>query len=206
LAKFSPVLKRRSSKPGFVIPPTRTRHAERQNSGVSRLLTRADASVRRAVRGAAACVTGHGLRAWACGLSLTWLGCSTVDLGDNPEAADLAVDENFFYCEIQPDVLTKYSCASGASGEAGGCHSARSALRLKDVSGALRCKDDRLIGSAPQEAQDNLERIRAEIGIDAESSPFYRRPLGLDSHPRQIFAADSAAAALIRMWLDRGTP
>jgi hypothetical protein len=134
------------------------------------------------------------------------LGCNTVDLGDNVEAPDLDVDEDFFHCEIQPKVLTEYGCASGAAGEEGGCHSARSALRLLEVSTPARCRDDRAIGAVPQESQTNLERIRSEIGSDAESSPFYRRPLGLDSHPRQIFTEDSAPAALIRRWLDRGTP
>ena|GEM_PF-1729260 len=147
-----------------------------------------------------------GLLALGCAFWLTCVGCSTVDLGDNPEAVDIDVDENFFHCEIQPKVLTEYRCASGMGGEAGGCHSARSALRLSELDAPARCKDGRVIGAPPEPSQNNLERIRMELGTDADSSPFYRRPLGLDSHPRQIFPANSDAAALIRSWLDQGPP
>ncbi|MFT3922843.1 MAG: hypothetical protein QM778_09930 [Myxococcales bacterium] len=129
-----------------------------------------------------------------------------MDLGDNPEAVDFDVDENFFHCEIQPNVLTQYHCSSGMGGEEGGCHSARSALRLVEVDAPARCKDGRVIGAPPEASQTNLERVRTELGIDADSSPFYRRPLGLDSHPRQIFPSNSDAAALIRTWLNQGTP
>jgi hypothetical protein len=133
-------------------------------------------------------------------------GCNTVDLGDHFEAPEVAVDENLFHCEIQPRVLTEYRCAGGKEGEEGGCHTARSALRLVEVDGEARCRDGRVIGAPPDASQVNLERIRASLGIDAESSPFYRRPLGLDSHPRVIFTEDSEAAELIRRWLDQGTP
>ncbi len=119
---------------------------------------------------------------------------------------DLALDEDFFHCEIQPLVLTEYRCAGGAAGEGGGCHNARSALRLDEVSSPARCRDGRVIGAPPQDAENNLARVRTAIGIDAESSPFYRRPLGLDSHPRRIFEEKSEAAELIRRWLDQGTP
>ncbi len=130
----------------------------------------------------------------------------TVDLGDHFEASDLDVDENFFHCEVQPKVLTEFRCASGAGGEQGGCHTARSALRLVEVAELAHCKDGRVIGAPPQDSQANLERVRASIGIDADSSPLYRRALGLDSHPRAIFAANSDAAAVLRSWLNQGSP
>jgi hypothetical protein len=130
----------------------------------------------------------------------------TVDLGDNFEPVDLDVDENFFHCEVQPKVLTEFRCASGAGGEEGGCHSARSALRLSEVSEPARCKDGRVVGVPPENSQNNLEHVRMELGIDAESSPLYRRPLGLDSHPRQIFAENSDAAAVLRTWLNQESP
>jgi hypothetical protein len=133
-------------------------------------------------------------------------GCATVDLGDHFEAPELAVDEGFFHCEIQPRVLTEYRCAGGKEGEEGGCHTARSALRLVEVTEMARCRDGRVIGSPPDASQVNLERVRASLGVDADSSPFYRRPLGLDSHPRVIFEADSEAAKLIRRWLDQESP
>jgi hypothetical protein len=132
--------------------------------------------------------------------------CSTVDLGDHFEATEISVDENFFHCEVQPKVITEYRCAGGGSGESGSCHMARSALRLVEVQEEPRCRDGRVIGAAPDGSLVNLERVRATLGVDAEASPFYRRPLALDSHPRAIFEPDSEPARLIRSWLDQGAP
>lgn len=136
--------------------------------------------------------------AWAC----TPTSLDTVDLGDNPETAQLSLDEDFFHCEIQPKVLTAQGCASGGSGEGGSCHTARSALRLLEVGAPSTCQDGKLVGLPATESELNYQRIRADVGVDADSSPLYRRPLGLDSHPRQIFAPDSESALLLRMWLN----
>lgn len=144
-----------------------------------------------------------GAIAAACG---TPTAADTVDLGDNPEPPDLAIDEDFFHCRIQPEVITQYRCAPGEGDEGGSCHLARSALRLVEVTATPRCQGDRVVGTPSAESQVNLERLRAAIGVDAESSPLYRRPLGLDSHPRVIFAEDSEPADLLRTWLTQGAP
>jgi len=149
---------------------------------------------------------------FACALWLTWGACTptaldTVDLGDNPEPPDLALDESFFHCEIQPNVITAQGCAGGGAGEANSCHMARSALRLIQVPMPSLCQGGRLVGSPSPESVVNFERVRTSVGIDADASPLYRRPLGLDSHPRIIFAANSPAAMLLRAWLDgQATP
>lgn len=146
---------------------------------------------------------------WLCALAFPPQACTptavdTVDLGDNFEAPELTLDTDFFYCQVQPNVLSAMSCAEGGSGDGGGCHTERSALRLVPVDEAARCQDDRLVGAPPAEAELNLERVRASIGVDAESSALYRRPLGLDSHPRPIFDAQSPEAMLLRRWLSGG--
>jgi hypothetical protein len=128
----------------------------------------------------------------------------TIDLGDNFEAPELTLDEDFFFCEIQPNVLSAMSCAEGAASDGGGCHTERSSLRLLPVNEPARCENGRLIGTPPTDAEINLNHVRSSVGVDAESSPLYRRPLGLDSHPRQIFNAQSAEAALLRQWLSGG--
>jgi hypothetical protein len=148
----------------------------------------------------------------ACATWLSWGACTptaldTVDLGDNPEPPDLALDENFFHCEIQPNVITAQGCATGGAGESNSCHMARSALRLIQVPMPSLCQGGRLVGSASPESIVNFERVRTSVGVDADSSPLYRRPLGLDSHPRAIFTSDSASAMLLRSWLDgQATP
>lgn len=128
----------------------------------------------------------------------------TVDLGDNFDAPEIALDEDFFYCEIQPNVISKSRCAAGGSGDGDGCHAQKSALRLIDVPSDPRCDEGRVVGSPPAEAEVNLERVRASVGADADASPLYRRPLGLDSHPRVIFDARSPEAMLLRTWLNGG--
>ncbi len=142
--------------------------------------------------------------ATACASDIT--AADTVDLGDNFEAPDFALDEDFFYCVIQPEVITKYKCSEGGAGDSDGCHASRSALRLVKVGSAPRCSSNRLVGAPPAEAQVNLERVGATIAGEAEASPFYRRPLGKDSHPRVIFNDKSKAAELIRQWINQGAP
>jgi hypothetical protein len=145
---------------------------------------------------------GVAIAASACD---TPTAADTVDLGDNFEAPELVLDEDFFHCEIQPKVITAYRCSAGDTGDGGGCHAQKSALRLIAVSEQPRCQAGRLIGAPPAESEVNLERARAVVGVDADSSPIYRRPLALDSHPRMIFDARSEPAALLRMWLSQGT-
>ena len=147
-----------------------------------------------------------------CWLEQSLVACTptaldTVDLGDHPEAPELALDEQFFHCQIQPNVLTAHGCASGGPADSGGCHGSRSALRLVEVPSAPVCQADRVVGAPSAESIVNLERVRTSVGIDADSSPLYRRPIGLDSHPRAIFPPDSEAAVLLRSWLNgRGSP
>jgi hypothetical protein len=129
-------------------------------------------------------------------------GCGTVDLGDNIVPPDLALDEDFFFCNIQPNVLTMYSCAGGEGGEGGSCHTAQSALRLVDTTEPAPCDvDGNVIGAVPLAYRSNLDAVRFTIQSDPLSSPFYRRPIGLASHPRVIFEEGSPPAELIVEWL-----
>ncbi|MEM6959114.1 MAG: hypothetical protein AAF411_21940 [Myxococcota bacterium] len=132
--------------------------------------------------------------------------CGTVELGDNFVAPDLTLDEDFFFCRIQPEVISGQSCASGGAGEEGSCHSARSALRLDPLaeSETPTCEGDTLIGLAPASYEANFDAIRFTVQSDPTSSPLYRRPLNLDSHPRQIFDAASPEADLLAQWILMG--
>jgi hypothetical protein len=147
-----------------------------------------------------------------CALGAAGAGChtptiaDTVDLGDHADTPEIALDEDTFHCVIQPLVITQYGCARGMGGESGSCHAAKSALRLIEVPSPASCQGGRVIGEPPAESVVNLEAVRTSVGLDAESSPLYRRPLGLDSHPRTIFGAGSAQAGLLRAWLDGASP
>ena len=134
-------------------------------------------------------------------------GCRTVDLGDNFISPGLMLDEDFFFCRIQPEVISPNSCASGGSGEAGMCHSARSALRLSteaESAGPPDCDGDTLVGAPPPSYEANLNALRTAVQSDPLSSPVYRRPIALDSHPRQIFDSSSMEADLISQWILMG--
>lgn len=136
-------------------------------------------------------------------------GCGTVDLGDNIVPPSVRLDEDFFFCRIQPDVIVAHSCATGLAGDSGGCHLTQSALLLEDAAGATRPSCDADGGlmpgaSVPDVYMRNLERVRFTVASDPESSPFYRRPLGMDSHPRVIYTPDSAEAILVVEWIGRG--
>jgi hypothetical protein len=133
-------------------------------------------------------------------------GCGTVDSGDNFVPPDVSLDEDFFFCRIQPEVLTEHSCASGGPGEQGSCHASVSALRLDPMaeSQSVACEDGMPTGPIPPSYENNLTSVRTVVQPDPLRSPFYRRPIGLDSHPRVIFPEDSPEAMLISEWIRRG--
>lgn len=144
-----------------------------------------------------------GALAQACAVQNGFTG--TVDPGDNLIAPELSLDEDFFFCRIEPEVLQKFSCASGASGDGGGCHSSRSALRLRDTNEAPPCDaSGRVVGAVPDAYAANLEAARFFVQADPLTSPFYLRPTNQASHPRQIFDARDPAAQLIEEWISAG--
>ena len=129
----------------------------------------------------------------------------TVELGDNFVAPDLALDEDFFFCRIQPEVITKHSCATGKAGDGGNCHANTSALRLVDTKDKPSCdKAGRLVGVLPDAFAANLEAVRFFVQGDALSSPLYLRAINQASHPRQIFDENDPAARLLVQWISAG--
>lgn len=143
------------------------------------------------------------LLAQACSAQNGFTG--TIDPGDNFVAPDLTLDERFFFCRIEPEVLQKHGCASGASGEQGMCHDSRSALRLLPSLEASPCDSNgRLVGAVPSSYRADLEAIQYFVQTDPLSSPLYLRPTNQSSHPRRIFDASDPAARLIEEWISAG--
>lgn len=129
----------------------------------------------------------------------------TVAPGDNFVAPDLTLDENFFFCRIEPEVIQKHNCATGDSGEQGRCHDSRSALRLIATSDPPPCDSSgRVTGKIPDAYEANLEAVRFFVQADPLTSPLYLRPLNQASHPRQIFDEKDPAAQLIEEWISAG--
>ncbi len=147
--------------------------------------------------------------ALALGLVVAPCGCGTVELGENIVQPNTQLSEDYFYCFIQPDVIQGASCATGTAGDTGGCHQTQSSLRLIDTAAATRpsCTGSSDMASSvrlapgavvPPEYIDNFQRVQFTLGPDAESSPFYRRPTMMDSHPR--VAVDGPQTQLILNW------
>jgi hypothetical protein len=141
--------------------------------------------------------------AFACGAQNGVSG--TIEPGDNLVAPDLPLDEAFFYCKIEPEVIQLHNCATGDSGESGHCHDSRSALRLIASSDPAPCDSSgRVTGKLPDAYVANLEAVRFFVQSDPLNSPLYLRPLNLASHPRQIFNDQDPAAKLIEEWISAG--
>jgi hypothetical protein len=135
------------------------------------------------------------------------LGCGTVDPGDHFIRPEARVDEGFYHCRIQPEIITAHSCASGGPGEAGSCHADRSAMfldPLAETDPPPPCEDDRPVGDVPASYDRNFQAVQLRVGTDPTSSPIYRRAVGLDAHPRQIFDETSPEAMLLADWIRRG--
>lgn len=129
----------------------------------------------------------------------------TVDPGDNFVAPDLTLDERFFFCRIEPEVLQKHSCARGAAGEQGTCHDSRSALRLQPNMDSAPCDSaGGLVGAVPDSYRADLEAIQYFVQTDPLSSPLYLRPTNQSSHPRRVFDTSDPAARLIAEWISAG--
>jgi hypothetical protein len=153
------------------------------------------------------CLFGVWLECSGCGSTRDNGVLGTVELGDDFVAPDLQLDSDFFFCRIQPEVLTKYSCASGGSGEMGSCHDSHSAMRLLDTKAPAPCdKHGAVVDAVPDAYQMNLDAVRFAVQSDPLSSPLYLRPLNRASHPRKIFDAGDKAADLIVEWISGATP
>lgn len=134
------------------------------------------------------------------------LGCNTVDLGENIVPPNVRVDEDQFYCEIAPQILAAHSCATGGTSECTGttCHSSTSSFRLASMVTLPTCEDGSPVDSIDPELEDDFQSVQLFLGSDAVSSPFYRRPVNLDSHPCRVFDEGSAEADLIASWIESG--
>jgi len=144
---------------------------------------------------------------FALALALSALGCgeeglfpSTVDPGPDFSLADLLFDEGFFYCQVEPRAITPSKCGPGdpAAGD-GSCHDTITSFRLRphpDVT----CDGNVPIDAIPAEARGNYTSAQSRMRRDPNSSPLLLRPLQKLEHPRQVFDANSDAAAAIREW------
>jgi hypothetical protein len=134
-------------------------------------------------------------------------GCSTIEPGGNPQIAQVVYDEDFFYCQVLPNVLIAQSCGAGDPSQdtAGGCHATATSFKLVPVSGSVECTGNRRTGSVPGGAADNYIAAQSVMTQDPETTPLLTHPIKKTSHPRQIFDERSAEADIIRQWAQRSS-
>lgn len=137
-------------------------------------------------------------------LTLGTSACGIIDLGENIIPPNVRVDEDRFYCEVAPDILAAHSCATGgtASCPDTNCHGSTSSFRLHPALALPACTD-----GVPDEAidpalQEDFNATSLFLGSDATSSPFWRRPIGADTHPCVVFSPGSPESELIASWIE----
>lgn len=136
--------------------------------------------------------------------SLASLGCGTVDLGTYEGVRDLKLDEDYFYCVIQPRVLTAKKCSGGEAGDSGGCHSSNSSYRLAEPAALVSCASGKPTGLPSAEERSNYGASSLRVTRDPDSSPLLLKPVGKSgSTHKLVFDSSSAEAGLIRTWIGR---
>src|SRR6478752_22196 len=116
-------------------------------------------------------VLAVGLVALAAGCGEEGLLPTTVDPGADFAVADVVFDENYFYCEVEPQLFAN-RCGSGdpAKGDAsGGCHFAVTSFRLTDYMPRVSegCTNGvPAPGSVTEPARQNYRAAQARMKLD----------------------------------------
>ena len=129
--------------------------------------------------------------------------CGTADLGTYEGVRDLKLDENYYFCVVQPKVITPRRCAAGDTGDpAGGCHASKSSMILVQIDKPVACSaDNKPIGVPTPEERSNYSAAQLRATRDVEGSPLLTKPTGKVDHPRTIFDTKSTEADIIRTWI-----
>lgn len=137
--------------------------------------------------------------------------CATVDPGPNFVVPDEQFDADFFFCRIEPEVLTARKCGPGdpAAGDAAnGCHFNSSAVSGMAIAPhpPIDCVDGRPANrgqiGAGSAAQGNLQAASLVMSRDFATAPLLLRPTG-QNHPRAIFLRGDPAEDIIRQWAQK---
>ena len=148
-------------------------------------------------------------------ISIAWLftgsGCGSVDgttdLGTFEGVRDLKLDENFYFCHVQPEVITPQRCSPGAAGDgSGACHADKSSMILADVETPTPCTNGRPNTPPTADERSNYQAAQLRASRNVEASPLLTNPTQQNpAHPRKIFDVTSPEADIIRKWIQGGT-
>jgi hypothetical protein len=144
-------------------------------------------------------------------LSLTIVGCTTVDPGPNFVVPDEQFNADYFFCRVEPELIFAKKCGPGdpAAGDAAnGCHfnsSAVSGMALANHA-PVDCDGERPRSrtqlGAGGAAQGNLQAVTLVMSRDVSTAPLFLRPTG-QNHPRQIFTREDPVVEILRQWAQK---
>jgi hypothetical protein len=134
-------------------------------------------------------------------------GCGTVDPGPNFVIPNQTFNENFFYCQVEPQLIFGKKCGSGDPADKGNCHfnsSAVSGMALLDhppvdCGGGTAPVNASLTGLGSP-ARANYTSVSLEMSRDYLTAPLYVRPTSSQAHPRVIFDTSDPVVDVIRQW------
>jgi hypothetical protein len=131
--------------------------------------------------------------------------CSTIEPGGDPQIAQVVYDDDFFYCQVLPNVIVARSCATGdaAKGDMGGCHSSGTPFRVLPLgpNDVVACDaNGKHAGGISQVASSNYGAAQFEMNPDPDSAPLLTHPTQKTTHPRLVFDTNSMEADIIRQW------
>ncbi len=136
-------------------------------------------------------------------------GCTTVDPGANFVVPNEAFDADYFYCHVEPEVLSQKKCGPGdpaAGDRENGCHfnsSAVSGMALVNHAPVDCGGGDHPVSRAAiatgSAASGNLQATSLEMNRDYLTAPLLIRPSG-SNHPRAVFPTDDPAVEVLKTW------
>jgi hypothetical protein len=147
-------------------------------------------------------------------LLVTTVECTTVDPGDNFIVPPITFDEDYFYCQVEPNYIFQNSCGTGDGSKGdppNGCHfnsSAVSGMALIqhdpiDCGGGDHPVDRTMVG-AGSVAQANYEAASLEMSRDYTTAPILVRPGYGNAHPRQVVSpTDPTVVMILSTWASK---
>jgi hypothetical protein len=147
-----------------------------------------------------------------CAVAAAGVGCTTVDPGPDFVIPVETFDANYFYCHVEPQVLTAKKCGPGdpALGDpANGCHFNSAAVSgmaliqhpVIDCGGGDEPLDSTQVGEGSP-AQSNLQAASLEMSRDYLDAPIVVRPTG-HNHPRAVYTLSDPVVSIIGTWASK---
>ncbi len=140
------------------------------------------------------------------------VGCTTIDPGPDFVIPVQTFDADYFYCHVEPQVLTAKKCGPGdpSLGDANnGCHFTAAAVSgmvlidhpAIDCGGGDHPVDATQVGESSP-AQSNLQAASLEMSRDYLNAPIVVSPTG-HNHPRVVYTTSDPVVSILATWANK---